>query len=58
MDLLWWMGLIFCDLGGGGWKMKAVVWVFEGCDWRVCGLSVVVRVGGERDLLCLLSTDF
>ena len=33
VDLLWWMGLIFGDLYGGGCKTMVVGWVFENCNW-------------------------
>ena len=48
VDLLWWMGLIFGDLYGGGCKTMAVGWIFENCNWWVCGLLEVVETENGR----------
>ena len=48
VDLLWWMGLIFCDMYGGGCKTMIVGWVFENCNWWVCGLLEVVEAENGR----------
>ena len=48
VDLLWWMGFIFGDLYGGGCKTMAVGWIFENCNWWVCGLLEVVETENGR----------
>ena len=37
VDLLWWMGLIFGDLYGGGCKTMVMGWVFANCNWGYVG---------------------
>jgi len=48
VDLLWWMGLIFGDLYSGGCQTMVVGWIFENCNWWVCGLLEDVETENGR----------